>query len=125
MDVRAFSRLCPLVMIATFHGDDPELATPVLEGVCNQATITEQPATTAQLPSYEVSSPDDRDVSAEDARAADSLGPMMSVIAASDSVSLQARQDADAQQRSVARGNCTARGEALTHRAEPSGFENR
>jgi hypothetical protein len=36
------------------------------------------------------SSPDDRDVSAEDARTADSLGPMMSVIAASDSVSLQA-----------------------------------
>ena len=75
-------------MIATFHGDDPELATPVLERVCNQTTVTEQPATTAQLPSYEVSSPDDRDVSAEDARAADSLGPMMSVIAASDSVSL-------------------------------------
>jgi hypothetical protein len=80
----------PLVMIATFHDDDPELATPVLERVCNQTTVTEQPATTAQLPSYEVSSPDDRDVSAEDARAADSLGPMMSVIAASDSVSLQA-----------------------------------
>ena len=41
-------------MIATFHGDDPELATPVLERVCNQATIMEQPATTAQPPSNEV-----------------------------------------------------------------------
>jgi hypothetical protein len=44
----------PLVMIATFHDDDPELATPVLERVCNQTTIMEQPATTAQPPSNEV-----------------------------------------------------------------------
>jgi hypothetical protein len=43
-----------LVMIATFHGDEPELATPMLERACNQTTIMEQPATTAQPPSNEV-----------------------------------------------------------------------
>jgi hypothetical protein len=39
---------------ACFHGDEPELAAPVLEWVCNQATIMEQPAMTAQPPSNEV-----------------------------------------------------------------------
>jgi hypothetical protein len=39
---------------ACFHGDEPELAAPVLERVCNEATITELPATTAQPPSNEV-----------------------------------------------------------------------
>ena len=71
---------------AIFHGDEPELAAPVLERVCNQATILEQSATTAQLPSNEGRSR----CFGRSARAADSLGPMMSVIAASDSGSLQA-----------------------------------
>jgi hypothetical protein len=44
----------PARQFATFHGDDPEQAVPVLEQVCNQATIMEQPATTAQPPSNEV-----------------------------------------------------------------------
>jgi hypothetical protein len=39
---------------ATFHADDPELAAPVLERVCNEAKIMEQPSTTAQPPSNEV-----------------------------------------------------------------------
>jgi hypothetical protein len=69
---------------ATFHGDDPELAAPVQRGN-DHGVAGDDGAATEQR-----SSPDDRDVPAEDARAADSLGPMMSVIAASDSVSLQA-----------------------------------
>ena len=59
-------------MIATFHGDDPELATPVLERVCNQATIMEQPATTPQPPSNEVTGT--TEMFRPSGRAADSFG---------------------------------------------------
>jgi hypothetical protein len=85
IEITANAICCPVVcQFATFHGDDPELAAPVLERVGNQATIMEQPATTAQPPSNEI------------ARAsmfqaiADSLGPMMSAIAALDSMWVQA-----------------------------------
>jgi hypothetical protein len=44
----------PAREFATFHGDDPEQAAPVMERVRNQATIIERPATTAQPPSNEV-----------------------------------------------------------------------
>jgi hypothetical protein len=55
LEITANAICCgPARQFATFHGDDPEQAVPVLERVCNQATITEQPATTAQPPSNEV-----------------------------------------------------------------------
>ena len=58
----------PACQFATFHGDDHKLASPVLERVCNGGQ--------------------DHGAASDDGT--DSLGPMMSVIAASDSVSLQA-----------------------------------